>query len=126
MLEEKQDILDWYKSLNEDEGTVDFTVPVPQSDISVLRPGTSSQVIEPEIEREKPDISVIVKEVDPVVEKDKGNALMAFVIAKRIQDILVRVAGLSEPYETDSETRQELTDSIKDLYKKLGENIASL
>ena len=110
----KENILDWYKELNEDEGIAKITVPVLQPDEA------------PAIERQEPDVPVVVKVADPVVEKDKGNALMAFVMAKKIQDMLVRVAGLSEPYETDSEARQELTDSIKDLYKKLGESIASL
>lgn len=112
----EDNILDWYNQLNEEEeGIAKITVPVLDAE-------SESQVVDPL----PPEENVPVKPLDPVVEKDKGNALMAFVMAKKIQDMLVRVAGLSEPYETDSEARQEITSQIKELYKKLGENIASL
>lgn len=63
---------------------------------------------------------------DPVVERDKHNSLKAFIYAKRIQDLLVRVAGLVEPYEEDSEERQKLVDKVRIMHQKLGEEIASL
>lgn len=63
---------------------------------------------------------------DPVVIKDNNTSLRAFVYSKRIQDLLVRLAGLVEPYEKDSEERQKTVDEIKDFYKKLGEDVAKL
>ena len=113
----KESLLDWYKvGLNEDEGITRMTIPVIPNHMEV------PQGIEPEPE---PEV-VIVKKEDPVVEKDKDTSLISFVMAKKIQDLLVRIAGLNEPYESDSEERQILVDKVKTIYTKLGENIGSL
>jgi len=119
MKNDNNDLLAWYdKILNEEEGLGTFTVPVLQN----------QEQQEPSIvqtqEPPEGDQSQLAK--DPVVQKDKGNSLVAFVIAKKIQDILVRVAGLEEPYESDSEERQMMVDKLKKLYEKLGEHIGSL
>lgn len=63
---------------------------------------------------------------DPVVVKDKNSSLKAFVYAKKIQDLLVKAAGLDGPYDEDSEIRQALVDKIKLLYRKMGEEITCL
>lgn len=113
----EKDLVDWYQSLNEeDEGIATLTVPVLQPDNEAPPEGDQGDV----------EVPTITKPEDVVVQKDKVNSLGTFVMAKRIQDLLVRIAGLAEPYETDSEERQNLVDKVKDLYIKLGENIGKL
>lgn len=112
----KDNLVDWYKKLNEeDEGIAKITVPVLQPD------GETPEMEKPHLPT--PEEPVVQ---DKVVAKDKDNSLVSFVMAKRIQDLLVRIAGLNEPYEADSEERQNLVDKVKDLYMKLGEKIGNL
>jgi len=115
----EENILDWYKNLNEDEEIAKITVPV-------LDTGSdeTDEPDEPEIEK-VPDIESD-KKVDTVVTKDRQNSLMSFVMIKRIQDLLVRIASLDEPYETDSEERQNMVDTVKNLYIELGDLIGKL
>ena len=119
----EENLIEWYNKLNEDEGIAKITVPV--MDTGDGKPHGFPPVIEPET-AEVPPVIEPEKKVDPVVSKDKQNALMSFVMVRRIQDLLVQVAGLSEPYETDSEERQEMVDSVKSLYIKLGDTIGKL
>ena len=111
---ENENLVDWYQSLNEEEGIAKITVPVLQPDNP------------PEGDAGEVEVPTITKPEDPVVQKDKINSLGTFVMAKRIQDLLVRIAGLTDPYEQDSEERQGLVDKVKDLYIKLGDNIGKL
>ena len=115
----EENLIEWYNKLNEEiEGIAKITVPVINTNVEPeVAPADGGEEAPPVVEPEK---------VDPVVSKDKQNALMSFVMVKRIQDLLVRVAGLSEPYETDSEERQGMVDSVKSLYIKLGDTIGKL
>jgi len=121
-MKKQEDLLDWYQTLNEEE-IAKITVPV--LDAGDDHPHGFPPVLqEPEVE---PEIDIEPKKVeDPVVEKDKDTSLVAFVMAKGMQDLLVRIAGLSEPYESDSEQRQAMVDKIKALYTSLGEHIGKL
>jgi len=117
MSKEKDDLLSWYDNINEEAEIAKITVPVL----------THDDDIENQDAEQEPEKVVIVKEPeDKVVSKDKTESLAGFILAKRIQDLLVRAAGLAEPYEADSEERQNLVDQIKKLYLSLGEKIGSL
>jgi len=111
----EKNLKDWYKQINEEDilpnGVIKINVPVVDADVPIT----------PEV-----DTTLIKSNEDPVVSKDKGITLRAFVLAKQIQDSLVRLAGLVEPYESDSEERQKTSDHIKQLHRELGEEIASL
>lgn len=114
-----KELREWYEGINEEDilpnGAISIKVPVVDADSGEH---VTSDNLPQEQEPPKSD--------DPVVEKDKHNSLKAFVCAKRIQDLLIRVAGLTSPYEEDSETRQAIVDKIKELHRELGEEIASL
>lgn len=114
----EEELLNWYNKMNEEiEGSTKIIVPVittdnePKPETEICTDGES------EVPAEKDD---------PVVTKDKQNALMSFVMTKRIQDLLVKVAALNEPYETNSEERQGIVDTVKELYIKLGDTIGKL
>lgn len=114
----KQKLTDWYKQINEEDilpnGVIKINVPVIDTDVPI------APVEEPSDETlEKPGDS-------SVVAKDKDASLRSFIIAKQIQDSLVRLAGLIEPYETDSEERQKISDHIKQLHRDLGEELSCL
>ena len=112
----KENLVDWYEKLNEEAGALArVTVPVLQPEIE-QEPSTESDV----------KVVVVKEPEDKVVSKDKNESLVAFVLAKRIQDLLIRAASLDEPYETDSEERQNLIDNVKKLYLSLGEKIGNL
>ena len=113
-MSEKNELLDWYQSINEDEGIAKITVPVLQS-------------VNQELPVEEPKERIlIVKPEDKVVEKDKDISLSVFILTKRIQDLLLRLSSLDGPYDEESEKRQELSDKVKALYALLGEKIGEL
>jgi len=116
MSKEKDELLNWYDNINEEAEIAKITVPVLTHDDETNQD-----------DEQEPEKVVIVKEPeDKVVSKDKDESLAGFILTKRIQDLLVRAAGLAEPYEADSEERQNLVDQIKKLYLSLGEKIGSL
>lgn len=108
----ESNLLDWYQSLNEEEGIAKITVPVINQDDG------------PEVE--VPSSSEEEEKADNVDKTDKGNSLLSFVIVKRIQDLLMRLAEFKEPYESDSVERQNVVDKIKKLYMELGNKIGEL
>jgi hypothetical protein len=113
----KDKLSDWYQQINEEDilpnGVIKINVPVVDADVPVADVPTT--MVPPQEEKS-----------DPVASKDKGISLRAFILAKQIQDSLVRLSGLVEPYEAESEERQKLSDSIKKLHRELGEEIACL
>jgi hypothetical protein len=124
-MEKEIELLDWYNKLNEGiegEGIAKITVPVLDTDDGKPH-GFPPDV---DTEEEKPPVEIKIERPDPVEDKDKSNSLVSFVATRRIQDILVKLADLEDPYEKDSEERQGLVDSAKGLYIKLGEYISSL
>jgi len=131
---EEIELLDWYNKLNEEnEGIAKITVPVIDSggaptDMDTTDDGEIINTVNkvPDDADYKGNVAVTGKTDDDVVDKDKGNSLVSFVATRRIQDILVRLASLDEPYEADSVERQGLIDTVKSLYIKLGEYISSL
>lgn len=114
---------DWYEQLNEDDflpnGAIKINAPVIDADSGERVVSAPPQVADDGTEM-KP------KSDDPVVDKDKDKSLKAFIYAKRMQDLLIKIAGLVEPYESDSEVRQALVDKLKYVHEKMGEEIASL
>lgn len=124
-----KELTDWYGEINEEDvlpnGVIKLKVPV--LDAGDGRPHGFPPIHHPSVddcgdtEDENPP-----EPTDPVVMKDKATSMKAFIIAKRIQNILIRAASLAEPYEEDSEKRQELTDALKTLHRELGEQIVKL
>lgn len=128
-MKKQAELLDWYKNLNEeDEGIAKITVPVVNVDTSTDGEQinkTNTVDVDDDYE-ENDEVTGKDHNQDGVVDKDKSNSLVSFIATRRIQDILVKLADLEEPYEKDSIERQELIDSAKGLYIKLGEYISSL
>jgi len=125
-MKKQTELLDWYNKLNEeDEGIAKITVPVldidTSSDGEVINKTNTVDDYE-----ENDEVTGKDHNQNGVVDRDKSNSLVSFVATRRIQDILVRLADLDEPYEKDSVERQELIDTAKGLYVKLGEYISSL
>ena len=120
-------LLEWYDNFN---ATVTPNVTVADPPISLPPTGNVVAVTQTDIVKTTDDADKVelpaAPNSDPVVIKDNNTSLRAFVFAKRIQDLLVKLAGLVEPYEKDSEERQKTVDEIKDFYKKLGEDMAKL
>jgi len=120
-----EQLKEWYEGIEQKlvapNGTIKLKVPVIDAES-----GQAVKAEEPGQDSTADGGFEGKKESDPVVEKDKHNSLKAFVYAKRMQDLLVRLAGLTEPYEEDSEQRQAIADKIKLMHKKLGEEIACL
>lgn len=126
----KKELKEWYEEINESDilpnGVIKLRVPVLDDEGSgvqldpnhIADGGTEAPPNNDCMGSSKPE--------DPVVEKDKGNSLKAFVCAKRIQDLLIQAASLAGPYEEDSETRQAIVDKIKSLHRELGEVLSQL
>lgn len=121
-----KELTDWYGEINEEDvlpnGVIKIKVPVLNQDGENIGHENTPSVDDcGDSEDENPP-----EPTDPVVMKDKATSMKAFIIAKRIQNILIRAASLAEPYEEDSEKRQELTDALKALHRELGEQIVKL
>lgn len=116
-----EQLKEWYEGIDSQDvspnGAIKIKVPVIDADS-----GEHVTADEPESVCDEPEET----NDDPVVQRDKFNSLKAFMYSKRIQDVLVQIAGLVEPYEEDSEKREALIDKVRIMHKKLGEEIASL
>ena len=111
---------EWYGSINEEDmlpnGVIQLKLPVIDA-VPEQEPEVQIQVSDQEVKKE---IS------DPVVLKDREVSLKAFVLAKRIQDSLIKLSEMIDPYQSGSEERNKTSAYVKELYRELGEEIASL
>lgn len=122
-MKEEEYLREWYKSINENDispsGMIKIKVPVLDADSG--QQVSVNAVSSPDQENDQQGTKT-----DSVEAKSKDSALSSFVLAKRIQDLLLRTAGLNNPYNEDSEERQSILDKVRNLYRELGVNIAAL
>ena len=127
-MSEENYLKEWYAGINENDilpnGSVRLTVPVIDGNTGEQMNVHDQE--EHQDQEEQHDHQEQQQSTDKVVIKGKDSALGSFVLAKRIQDLLLKTAGLNNPYDEDSEERQMILDKVKALYQELGENLAAL